>query len=272
MLRIHGDVQGAIDALRRDGFAVLRDALSAEAREMIAGDIRSVAQAFFGGTPSPFDLQAYQPGHPEHPERRGGFYNLLRYVASLSMLGGCPEMMQVSRMLGLATPVVMKASNIRMDLPHEDQFMFHWHQDITYLLGSLNSLTYWIPLTPVNRLNSTIEVIPGSHRSGIAPFRYLGPEAPQKNRVMSPQDIRLVEEPAGPGVFIEAEPGDVVVFSQLLLHRSTPNRSNMARWTVQVRHTDIDPGFIAAGCPLGDRANIFSCPGYYGASSAGQQP
>lgn len=267
-MRIRGDVQGAIDGLQRDGFVVLRDALSAEARAMISGDICSVAQAFFGSTPSPFDLQTYQPEHPQH---RGGFYNLLRYVPSLSMLGGCPEMTQVSRMLGLATPVVMKASNIRMDLPHEDQFMFHWHQDITYLLGSLNSLTYWIPLTPVNRLNSTIEVIPGSHHSGIAPFRYLGSEALQKNKVMSPKDIRLVEEPAGPGVFIEAEPGDVVVFSQLLLHRSTPNRSDLSRWTVQVRHTDIDPGFIAAGCPLGDRANIFSYPDYYGALSAGQQ-
>lgn len=261
MFQVNLDIKGLVNDFQRNGFLLLRNVLSAEARSMLEHDIRTVGDAFFGATPVPFDLKGYQPKHPIH---RGAFYNMLRYTPSLNVLSGCQEIVNMSRELGLKTPMVMKASNLRMDLPNEDEFLFHWHQDITYLLGSLNSLTYWIPLTPVNKLNSTIEVIPGTHRSGIVPFKYAGSEALQKSKVMSPKDIRLQKEPQEPSIFIEAEPGDVVIFSQLLLHRSTPNRSNLSRWAVQIRHTDIDPQFIAAGCPLGDRGNIYSYLAYYG--------
>jgi hypothetical protein len=261
MLKVNSDVKSLLEDFQRDGFVLLRNVFFDEARSTLEHDIRTVGNEFFGTTPVPFDLKNYQPKHTLH---RGEFYNLLRYVPSLCALSGCQEILNMSRALGLRVPFVMKASNIRMDLPDEDEFLFHWHQDITYLLGSLNSITYWFPLTPVNKSNSTIEVIPGSHRSGIVPFDYTGSEALQKNKIMSPKDIRLHEEPCEPSIFIEAEPGDVVIFSQHLLHRSTPNRSSLSRWTVQVRHADIDAQFIAAGCPLGDRNNIYSYPDYYG--------
>lgn len=265
MLKTEAATPRLVEDFHRDGFVCLRNALTAESLAMLEQDIHAVASRCFSSKQASFDLKNFRP---DQSENRRMFYNLLRYVPALSALSGCVEIQRLSKTLGLDTPVVMKACNIRMDLPYEDEFLFHWHQDITYLLGSLNSITYWMPLTPVNRSNGTIEVLPGTHRGGVLPFEYTGRDALVKSKVMSPKDIRLSVEPTESGVFIEAEPGDVVIFSQLLLHRSTPNRSSSSRWSVQIRHTDIDRDFIAAGCPLGDRGNIYSHRNYYDLSTA----
>lgn len=245
-----------------NGFVLIKDLISKEVISKLVQDISAVANACFGSIPAPFDLKHYQP---KGLVNRGAFYDFLRYVPNLNVLSGSQTLVHLSHVLGLAAPVVMKVSNIRMDLPYEDRFLFHWHQDITYLLGAINSVTYWIPLTPVNKLNGTIEVIPRTHNRGVLPFRCVRSKAPQKYEIMSPNDIFLQDDPKETGVFIDAEPGDVVAFSQLLLHRSTLNRSNLSRWVVQVRHTNIDSDFIKAGCPLGDRSNIYFYPNYYGA-------
>jgi hypothetical protein len=81
---------------------------------------------------------------------------------------------------------------------------------------------------------------------------------PSTSRSLSPKDVYLQVDPDPSGALdIEAEPGDVVVFSQLLIHASLPNRGDAVRWTVQVRHADLaEPGFIAAGYPMGENTNI----------------
>ena len=57
---------------------------------------------------------------------------------------------------------------------------------------------------------------------------------------------------------ITAERGDVVVFKQMLLHRSTPNLGEQIRWTTQLRITDLaDPEYRRQRYPTGDRSNIF---------------
>jgi len=190
--------------------------------------------------------------------RRQAFYHALRYLPSTTQLACSPLLLDISKQLKLVQPAVMRSYNLRMDMPNEQQFMFHWHQDITYLLGSKNSVTYWVPLTPVNEHQGSIELIEGSHRHGLVPFHYTGEGSPPLSKSMSPKDICLDAEPTGDAKTIEAEPGDIVVFSQFLLHRSTPNHSNQIRWVSQVRHSDFqEADFREAGFPFGDCANVF---------------
>jgi ectoine hydroxylase-related dioxygenase (phytanoyl-CoA dioxygenase family) len=192
------------------------------------------------------------------PIHRKAFYHGLRYLPSTTQLACSPLLLDISKQLKLVQPAVMHSYNLRMDMPDEPQYMFHMHQDITYLLGSKNSITYWVPLTPVNEHRGTIGIIDGSHTLGLVPFHYTGEEAPPLYKSMSPSDIRLDIEPSKVTRLIDAEPGDIVVFSQFLLHRSTPNKSNQIRWVAQVRHSDLaDADFQDAGFPFGDCTNIF---------------
>lgn len=191
-------------------------------------------------------------------KQKSNFYRALRYLPSINRLASSEKSLQLCTDLGMEFPVVMNSSNIRMDAPDGGKFLFHWHQDLTYLLGSLNSVTFWIPLTEVNRHNGSIEVIPGSHKQGFFPVEYRSQKLLQKNTVMSPSDIFLVEEPKEPGLAIEANPGDVVVFSQMLLHRSIPNFSDTVRWAIQIRYSDVmDQAFYESDYPFGDVTNIF---------------
>jgi ectoine hydroxylase-related dioxygenase (phytanoyl-CoA dioxygenase family) len=192
------------------------------------------------------------------PIHRKAFYHGLRYLPATTQLACSPLLLDISMQLKLVKPAVMHSYNLRMDMPNEAHYLFHWHQDITYLLGSKNSVTYWVPLTPVSAHYGSVELIEGSHNQGLIPFHYTGEGPPPVHKSMSPRDIRLNAEPTDATKLIEANPGDIVVFSQFLLHRSTPNHSNQIRWVSQVRHSDLaDVDFQEAGFPLGDYTNIF---------------
>lgn len=189
---------------------------------------------------------------------RGNFYRGLRYLPSLTMLASSNLLTGTSRQLGLSIPAVMHSYNIRMDVPNEGQHLFHWHQDIAYLLGSLNSITYWLPLGKADAHHGGVSLISGSHLRGLAPVRYTREGEPSPTRVMSPKDLVLIDEPTNACEAIDVQLGDLVVFSQLILHKSAPNHSDQVRWTIQIRHSDFgEARFAAAGFPFGDDTNLF---------------
>jgi len=162
----------------------------------------------------------------------------------------------LSKELGLKSPAVMHSFNLRMDYPGDNEYLFHWHQDSTYLLGSENAVTYWLPLTCVSRALGSIAIIPGSHKRGLYPFNIS--ESYGGNGSLSPKDINLKDVPTSEDIYVvEAEPGDLVVFSQLLLHSSFPGNREDIRWTIQIRHSDYsNERFLNAGFPMGDATNI----------------
>lgn len=247
------------EQFERDGYAVLRGRLSGDPTYLaVSREVERIGRLF--DPAFAFERAAASIAAMDR-ERRGAFYRSLRYLSSVTQMACHPALLALSRALGLVEPAVMHSYNLRMDLPQEDEFLFHWHQDSTYLLGSENALTYWIPLVPVSRATAgSIAVVPGSHRAGIRAYRtaFDGAGGPPAWRSLSPKDVHLLQDPdPADAIDIEAEPGDVVVFNQLLLHASLPNRGAAARWTVQVRHADLaEPNFIAAGYPMGDATNI----------------
>lgn len=247
------------EQFERDGYTVLRGRLAGDPTyRAVSREVERIGRLF--DPAFAFERAAVSIAAMER-EQRGAFYRSLRYLSSVTQMACHPQLLALSRELGLAEPAVMHSYNLRMDLPQEDEFLFHWHQDSTYLLGSANALTYWIPLVPVSRATvGSIAVIPGSQRAGIRAYRtsFDAAGGPPAWRSLSPKDVHLHRDPdPAEAVDIVAEPGDIVVFSQLLLHASLPNRGAAARWTVQVRHADLaEPGFIAAGYPMGDTTNI----------------
>ena len=223
--------------------------------EAMREEVRALGSQFRPGRGDDIDAQTIAA---LAPAQRQTFYRGLRYLPATTQLACSELLLDIGRRIGLARPAVMHSYNLRMDMPHETQFLFHWHQDVTYLLGSANSVTYWVPLGTVDAHHGSVEVIDGSHRQGLVPFHYTGDGPVPPHKPMSPRDIRLDADPTARSTTIEAEAGDILVFSQFLLHRSTPNLSNDIRWVAQVRHSDFaEPEFQRAGFPFGDVTNIF---------------
>lgn len=237
----------------RDGYVILRGFLDEyEPLEKLVEEVATLGRTFS----SSFEMADAAWISKMAESDRALLYRALRYLPSLAVLGASERMLSLCKALGLEFPALMRSFNIRMDLPNHDKFLFHWHQDITYLLGSLNSVTFWCPLGVADELHGSIEVVPRSHKQ-LAPYRLTSDDARRKNAQLSPSDVRLNNEPDTVGPIANVRKGDLVVFSQFLIHRSTPNRSALCRWTVQLRYSDLlEPEFRSAGYPFGDMTTI----------------
>lgn len=239
----------------KNGYLLLKDFFPLTLLESLIQEINDLGQFICPN----FSLSDAAWVDTINDSQRSNLYRGLRYLPGLMRLASSKEVLGFVQSLGLQFPAIMHSCNIRMDYPRGDKFLFHWHQDFTYLLGSNNSVTLWIPLGTVNRTNGTIQLVPGSHKEGVLPFKYSGKKALEPTTSMSPTDIYLIENPGNSAPLIEEIGlGDMVLFSQFLLHRSTPNTSDKVRWTVQLRYSDLkDEKFVKANYPMGDATNVF---------------
>jgi len=96
-----------------------------------------------------------------------------------------------------------------------------WHQDAFASDGHpsvFNMLTFWVPLAPVSQANGTLGVYLGSHRKGSLFHRAHG---------LSVNEAKAI--------WIDARPGDFVVFHKHLVHGSGLNSTSGIRWSLDFR-------------------------------------
>lgn len=122
----------------------------------------------------------------------------------------------------------------RPKLPAEKLTTLPWHQDSAYMPDTEHHthLTVWMPLVDVYPENGTLQFIPGSHRLGLKPHHRIEGEV-----FKSPTD-----DPAAShaGVdSLEMKVGDLVIFHNLVFHRSLINRTGSIRWSVDFRYSQI---------------------------------
>jgi phytanoyl-CoA hydroxylase len=118
-----------------------------------------------------------------------------------------------------------------------------WHQDGGYTgeeAGALRMVNVWTPLVPATVENGCMEFIPGTHRLGVVPHE------------VKPYYLEITQEHLAPyanqTVAIEAEPGDVVLFHNLLFHRGLPNHTHSIRWSLDWRYQDATQPTQRAEC------------------------
>ena len=118
-----------------------------------------------------------------------------------------------------------------------------WHQDADYLgaglgrsepsdeaFAQLRHINCWTPFQPVDKHNGCIQVIPGTHKLGVAKHVFV----PDYLHI----DFDLINPMinAGQVVDIELDPGDVLVFQNSLFHQGSENHS--LRWNADFRYQD----------------------------------
>jgi len=128
---------------------------------------------------------------------------------------------------------------VRPKLPDYAATDVQWHQDAAYMepeCDTVLTVTFWIPLVDATVENGCLEVIPSAHKQGI--LRHCDLE--RSFYLDIPDDVRPPIQP----VLLPVGFGGVVLLTNLTPHRSAPNRTNRARWSVDVRYQD-------AGQPTG---------------------
>ena len=134
--------------------------------------------------------------------------------------------------------------SVRPKFPEWEGTLVWWHQDggytkfwdhsemavETFDVENLRMLNIWSPLVPAREENGCMQFVPGTHRLGIVPHvrrqYYL--------EIVGEEYTALFKK----AVSIELDPGDMVLFSNLLFHQGLPNRSKMIRWNLDWRYQD----------------------------------
>lgn len=125
---------------------------------------------------------------------------------------------------------------------------FPWHQDTTYAITEpLESVTTWTAIDHATCENGCLLVIPGSHLKGLRPHSV-------DDIAIATADIS--EEEKGSAVALEMLPGQIAVFSSLLLHMTGCNTSSANRRAIIFQFHSPNVVFASTREPVGDQHPI----------------
>lgn len=103
------------------------------------------------------------------------------------------------------------------------------HRDFFSVQGSLNAIVAWFPIASIKEDMGMIEVIPGSHQRPCKFGRWSSSFGMEDSSNYKESEF----------VPVKMNLGDVLIFSQLLIHRSGDNTSDSIRWAANTRYTDL---------------------------------
>ena len=129
---------------------------------------------------------------------------------------------------------------LRPKFPDHAGSLVLWHQDGGYTarldsteqdaVQTLRMVNVWAPLVSARVENGCMQFVPQTHTLGVVPHIDRGLYLEIAPEVL---DSRLDQ-----AVPIELEPGDVVLFHNLLFHAGLPNTVDTIRWSVDWRYQD----------------------------------
>ena len=107
-----------------------------------------------------------------------------------------------------------------------------WHQDSGFF-GQISDrsciLTCWIPLVVVDAGDGCLQILPGYHKGPLLNHR----EEDRDGKFLEVDPSLLDESKA---ITCPMQPGNVLVFSKLSMHRSLPSTSPNIRWSIDIRY------------------------------------
>lgn len=184
-----------------------------------------------------------------HPELFGVLYDTIQLSIPINQVCVTPVLADtIAYICGdLVNNIAVSGHMLRMDPPFDTRNTLDWHQDSSYYEQNEegdNGLVLWIPMVPVNEANGAIVVCPGSHKEG----RLSIPSSGKADELISEQFVIPQEYlDKYPKVQVEASPGDAVVFTMDLFHKSGTNSSDGLRFVVGCRYHKMIPDDFLSG-------------------------
>ena len=219
-----------------NGYLVLKAFYDVE-REIapVHAEIRQVLELVGGETGSEFDGNLATMAK-DCRAKASIVYDAVKKLPSYVQLAACAKHVTIGRQLLCSEFVgfAPRGYGIRLDHPGEDKFLTQLHQDYTSQLISPRGVVFWSPLRKITAELGPMILYPGSHKLGIQRIEKRG-EGSYGLRLLNEEKLRRQFEAVAP----EPDVGDVVVVDYLLLHESSPNRSEQTRWAMISRFFDF---------------------------------
>lgn len=138
-------------------------------------------------------------------------------------------------------------------------FAFPWHRDVWYSAPA-QQINWWLPVLPVRETNAMSFDLPQFARavpntsSGFDYYRNNSHRLSTAQSVVRERQARPAATGHEPLVDLVPlpSPGQVLLFSGAQLHRSVPNTSGLARYSVDFRTVSVPDVIEGRGAPLAD--------------------
>jgi hypothetical protein len=196
-------------------------------------------------TQAAFSVETFDDGYLkllEKDRRIGGeIYDAVKQIPAFHrLLASEKHERLVSGMRGTNLPgIVDRGYGIRMDNPSEPDHLTGWHQDYHGQLRSLDGLVLWAPLRSMTQALGPVKFCVASHKAGLFPLTCPPNNQHQKNTTLYGTGLRMLDEQKVVGRFEQSMPllevGDLALVDFLTVHCSSPNVSDVTRWSMQLR-------------------------------------
>ena len=206
------DTTKLAESYRENGFAVAERFFDAEYVARLNGAIEEVLDV-----PDVSSVAELEPGDAAIPRR---IWSPTKRHSAFETTVADPHLLDVIEQL-VGPDILFHYSKLHMKGPRVGSVV-EWHQDFSYYPHTNTDLvTAMVYLDDATMQNACLQALPGSHKLGLADHyidgyfrgKVTGPDAPDPARAVP------LEAPAGSVVFIHC----------LLLHYSSPNRSDRFR-------------------------------------------
>lgn len=230
-------VKGAIDA------AIL-DSINQEIAELFAIQLRRLGQPVDTGcSREAFKNNAVRLMRADVPAYISTA-RLTQNLPSVNRLLICDTIIKLVREFGVELPVISTRASIHFmtgDLKIPNGYhRSPAHQDWRSMQGSLDSIVYWMPTTPVTKKSNPIEFVPRSHLLGLL-------DTMEHIQTPTVSDPRITEDKYIP---IPVEPGDIIFFSSFMVHRTSEEDDGLVRIALSGRFNNAkEKTYVEHGYP-----------------------
>ena len=147
----------------------------------------------------------------------------VQHLISLHSLSINKKIIELLHAAGLSNPTISTRPVMYFNHPKlAKQKVFYKvdaHQDWRSMQGSLNAVVIWLPLVDINRALGALEILPGSHLTGLRTDHI------ENGFGM----VKLNEEEEKKMISVEVQAGDALLFSSLLIQQRGENSTDEPR-------------------------------------------
>ncbi len=173
-------------------------------------------------------------------------YDTVRNTDLLNRMTNSQKILNtVSQLMGYENkiPLYIKQIACRIDMPQNQTFSLDWHQEAPYSIKGSDFIQLWAPaINDVSKMNGSIKVLEESNSAGVVETEDFIPNVghaqykPKQNVI-----DKFVEKQ------IELKFGQVLLFSNTLIHKSGDNSSLLPRLTLLAHyHNPLNKNFLDA--------------------------
>lgn len=118
-----------------------------------------------------------------------------------------------------------------------------FHQDFISRANEPVKFIAWMAIDRVTKDSGALKVIPGSHKQGFLPWHRVKGETHHDRINLDSLDLTGL-------IHLELEPGDVLIFNQLVVHGSDEMNTDSLRLVYRASYQSFDEIFVPRGAPV----------------------